>query len=64
MNEYLETVAMTLSKKIELATHFRLYKEMYVSENFQIMVLEDGGQISQHSDSPGIINSPKAFGEF
>ena len=55
MNEYLETVAMTLSKKIELATHFRLYKEMYASENYQVMNYGIGGQISQHTDSPGII---------
>ena len=55
MNENLEPAALTLSKKIKLATHFRLYKEMYASENYQIMNYGIGGKITQHTDSPEII---------
>ena len=55
MNEKLEKEAMVLSKKIELATHFRLYQEDYASENYQVMNYGIAGKISPHIDYPGII---------
>ena len=55
MNENLVSEAMVLSKKIELATHFRLYQEDYASENYQIMNYGIAGKISPHIDYPGII---------
>ena len=59
MNENLEAEAMVLSKKIELATHFRLYQEDYASENYQIMNYGIAGKISPHIDYPGIIFDEK-----
>ena len=53
MNEKLEKEAMVLSKKIELATHFRLYQEDYASENYQVMNYGIGGKINIHMDEPG-----------
>ena len=55
MNDKLEKDAMVLSKKIELATHFRLYQEDYASENYQVMNYGIAGKISPHIDYPGII---------
>ena len=55
MNENLVPEAMALSKKIELATRFKLYNELYASENYQIMNYGIGGKISPHVDSPGKI---------
>ena len=55
MNEKLVPEAMVLSKKIELATRFRLYHEKYASENFQIMNYGIGGKISGHVDTGGEI---------
>ena len=53
MNEKLVPEAMVLSKKIELATRFKLYHEKYASENFQVMNYGIGGKISGHADSQG-----------
>ena len=55
MNEKLVPEAMILSKKIELATRFKLYHEKYASENFQIMNYGIGGKISGHVDTGGEI---------
>ena len=53
MNEKLVPMAMTLSKKITLATRYHMKKEKYASENFQVMNYGIGGRISGHLDSTG-----------
>ena len=53
MNERLVPMAMTLSKKITLATRYHMKKEKYASENFQVMNYGIGGRISGHLDSTG-----------
>ena len=37
MNEHLIPEAMSLSRRIELATRIKLYNEKYASENYQVM---------------------------
>ena len=51
MNENLVPDAMVLSKRIELATRFKLCNEQFASENFQIMNYGIGGKISLHTDN-------------
>ena len=53
LNELLVPEAMSVSKKIELATRFRLKHEHYASENYQVMNYGLGGKISPHVDSIG-----------
>ena len=53
MNEKLVPMAMTLSKKITLATRYHMKNEKYASENFQVMNYGIGGRISGHLDSTG-----------
>ena len=53
MNEKLVPMAMTLSKKITLATRYYMKNEKYASENFQVMNYGIGGRISGHLDSTG-----------
>ena len=55
MNEKLVPRAMTLSKKITLATKYLMKEDRYASENFQIMNYGIGGRISGHLDSTGKI---------
>ena len=55
LNEILVPEAMVVSKKIELATRFKLYQDMFSSENYQVMNYGIGGKISTHIDSPGFI---------
>ena len=53
MNENLMKEAMKVSKNIEWATKFKLSKDQYASENFQVMNYGIGGKISSHVDSQG-----------
>ena len=53
MNEKIVPMAMTLSKKIDLATRYKMKEDKYGSENFQIMNYGIGGRISGHLDSTG-----------
>ena len=55
MNEKLVPEAMTISKKITLATKYDMKKDKYASENFQIMNYGIGGRISGHLDSNGTL---------
>ena len=55
MNELLVPEAMSISKKIELATHFQLKHELYASENYQVMNYGIGGKISSHIDTTGYV---------
>merc|ERR1711976_833081 len=71
MNEKIVPMAMTLSKKIDLATRYKMKEDKYGSENFQIMNYGIGGRISGHLDSTGIQQDPSvlssennAFGGF
>ena len=57
MNENLMKEAMKLSKNIEWATKFKLSKDQYASENFQVMNYGIGGKISGHTDSAGEANT-------
>ena len=50
MNEKLVPMAMILSKKITLATRYKMKEEKYASENFQVMNYGMGGLISVHAD--------------
>ena len=53
LNELFVPEAMAISKKIELATRFKLYQDMFSSENYQVMNYGIGGKISPHVDSNG-----------
>ena len=53
MNENLVPEAMVFSKRIELATRFKLNAEKYASENFQVMNYGLGGKINLHDDTAG-----------
>ena len=53
LNEILVPEAMVISKRIELLTKFRLYHDMFSSENYQVMNYGIGGKISPHVDSQG-----------
>ena len=57
LNERSVPEAMVLSKRIELATGFKLYHEYYASENYQVMNYGIGGKISSHVDERGFIYS-------
>ena len=57
MNEKRVPIAMAISKKIELATRFKLSHEQFASENFQVMNYGIGGKISGHTDSAGEANT-------
>ena len=57
MNEHLIPEAMSLTRRIELATRFKLYNEKYASENYQVMNYGVGGKISAHADIKGEIFS-------
>ena len=64
MNEKLVPEAMTISKKITLATKYDMKKDKYASENFQVMNYGIGGRISGHLDSNGTLfkgNCSKGF---
>ena len=56
MNENLVKEAMVVSKKIEMATRFRLSYEKFASENFQVMNYGIGGKIDAHVDASGEIH--------
>lgn len=45
--------AMAISKRIEIVTRFKLYQDMFSSENYQVMNYGIGGKISPHIDSIG-----------
>lgn len=51
LNEIYVQDAMTLSKRIQLATKFKLKDDKYGSENYQVMNYGMGGRISGHVDS-------------
>ena len=57
LNERSVPEAMVVSKRIELATHFKLYHEYYASENYQVMNYGIGGKISNHVDEHGFVYS-------
>lgn len=64
MNEKLVPEAMTISKKITLATKYDMKEDKYASENFQVMNYGIGGRISGHLDSNGTLfkgNCSKGF---
>ena len=54
MNEKLVPSAMTISRRIELATKLKLYNERYASENYQVMNYGIGGKITPHTDSMAV----------
>ena len=53
MSELKEDVARKVSDRIEAGMRFKLYNEMYASENYQTMNYGIGGTISGHVDSLG-----------
>ena len=53
LNERIFPEAMVVSKRIELATRFKLYHEYYASENYQVMNYGIGGKINIHVDETG-----------
>ena len=55
MSDHKEAVARKVSDRIEAAMRFKLYNEMYASENYQTMNYGIGGTISGHVDSLGEI---------
>ena len=57
LNERSVPEAMVMSKRIELATGFKLYQEYHASENYQVMNYGIGGKISSHVDEEGQIYS-------
>ena len=59
LNEILVPEAMVVSKKIELATRFKLFQDMFSSENYQVMNYGIGGKISPHIDSHGQVFGTK-----
>ena len=55
LNEFKCKEALMLSKRLELVTRLNSYKELFASENYQVMNYGIGGKISQHFDSRGEI---------
>ncbi len=53
MNEKRVMLMMNVSRRIELATRYRLTHEQYASENYQVMNYGIGGTINGHLDASG-----------
>ena len=53
MNENVYDVARNLSDRINAAMRFKVYGELYASENYQVMNYGIGGSITPHVDSMG-----------
>ena len=56
MNERLVPLIRPISKRITLATKFKMKEEFYASENFQIMNYGMGGRIEGHLDTLGHVS--------
>ena len=56
MNERLVPLIRPISKRITLATKFKMKEDKHASENFQVMNYGMGGRIGGHLDTLGKVS--------